>query len=209
MRHTGHQRREAAALPRIRCRQRERAHRASMKRAIKSDQMLPPRVIPGQLNSALNGFGAGVSVIEFVRPAHGSNRRKAFRQVVQLLVVEIGPRHVDQFGGLFLNRRDDRGMTVAGGNHRYAGRKIEEAIAVHVFNDRTSAALGHQRIRPRVARRYVARIVGDDALCVRPRQRQRYVRNVGNTIGVSSIRHRSFRPLFASNVEPDALCQRQ
>ena len=53
----------------------------------------------------------------------------------QLLVIEIGARHVDQPGGLLLNRLDHPRMAVAGRHHRDAGVEIQKAVAIHVFDD--------------------------------------------------------------------------
>jgi hypothetical protein len=77
--HAGHERREAPLLLRLRRRQRERSHGAPMESAEEGDHVLPLAVIARQLQSALDGFRAGVSVIDLVRSRHGHNfeRRSA------------------------------------------------------------------------------------------------------------------------------------
>jgi hypothetical protein len=63
------------------------------------------------------------------------------------------PGDVNQLGGLLLDGGNHFGMAVAGGGHGDARRKVEKLVAVHVFHADAAAALGHQRIRARVAGR--------------------------------------------------------
>ena len=113
--------------------------------------MLAPGMVTGQLEGALDGFRAGVAVEEAVRPGHGRDCRKAFGQVGQRLVVEVGAGDVDQFRGLLLDSGNNFRVAVAGGRHGDAGGEIEEFVAVDVFNANAAAAVGDQRIGAGVA----------------------------------------------------------
>ena len=57
---------------------------------------------------------------------------------------------MNQFGSLLLDRGDNLRMTMAGGYHGDAGRKVEELIAVHVFDHCAAAFFGDKRIIARV-----------------------------------------------------------
>jgi hypothetical protein len=82
------------------------------------------------------------------------DRRSA--SVTMLLVIEIRARHVDEFGGLFLDGGDHVGMAVAGRGHGDAGREVVELVAIDVGDDDAAAALGHQRVGAGVGRRNIA-----------------------------------------------------
>ena len=147
-----HQRREAALLLRLRSGQRERPHRPPMERAQKSDHLLPLRVIARQFQSALDGFGPGVSVVNLVRPRHGRDLRKALGQRHHAFVIKVCARHVDQFARLLPNRGHHFRMAVPSGSHRNPRRKIEELVAIRILDHNAAAALGNQRIRACVGR---------------------------------------------------------
>ena len=70
----------------------------------------------------------------------GAIARQLLGQRRPSLVVEIGAGHVDQPRGLLLDGIDHARMAMAGGHHRDAGIEIEEAVAVHVFDDGAFAA---------------------------------------------------------------------
>ena len=162
--HAGHERREAPLLLRLRRRQRERSHGAPMESAEEGDHVLPLAVIARQLQSALDGFRAGVSVIDLVRSRHGHNLREALGQRHHALVVEVGARHVNQFARLLLNGGDHFRMTMSGRSHGDTGGKVEELIAIHVFDHNAAAALGNHRIRARVGRRNIFVVARQNAL---------------------------------------------
>jgi hypothetical protein len=151
--HAGHERGKAPALLRLGRGERQRAHSASVERAEERDDVLPLGVIAGKLQRALDGFGAGVAVVNAVRSGHGSDLRKALAELHHVLVVEIGARHVDQFAGLLLNSSDHIGMAVAGGGHGDSGGEIEEFVAVNIGDNDAAAALGDQRVGAGVGRR--------------------------------------------------------
>src|SRR5579864_7783958 len=62
VRHSRNQRRESPPLLRLRRRQRQRAHGASVKRTEERDDVLPLRVIPRQFQRTLDRFRARVAV---------------------------------------------------------------------------------------------------------------------------------------------------
>ena len=68
-------------------------------------------------------------------------------------IIKIRAGNVDQFGGLFLNRGDNSRMAMPGGDDGDARGKIQEHVAVHVFDHRAAARFRHQRITARVGRR--------------------------------------------------------
>ena len=85
-----------------------------MKRAKERDDVRPLRVITRELQGALDGLGAGVAVVDFVRAGHGRDLRQALGQRDHALVIKVGTRHVDEFGGLLLHGSDYVRMAVAG-----------------------------------------------------------------------------------------------
>ena len=155
---------EAALLLRLGGGERERAHGAAVEGAEEADDVLASGVVAGELQRALDGFGAGVAVVEAVRPGHGRDGGEALGQGDHVLVVEVGAGHVDQLGGLVLDGFDDFGMTVAGGDDGDAGGEVEELVAVDVVDADAAAAFGDQRIAAGVAGGDEAVIVGDDLL---------------------------------------------
>ncbi len=104
-------------------------------------------MVTRQLESAFNGLGTGVAVEEAMGSRHGSNRRKPFSQVRERLVVKVGTRNVNEFGGLLLNGGHHFGVTMAGGRDGDAGRKVKEFVAVDILDANAAAAFGDQRIR--------------------------------------------------------------
>ena len=85
---------------------------------------------------------------------------------------------MNQFGGLLLNGRNDLGMAMAGGDHGDARREVEKLVAVNVFNANAAAALGHQRIRARIAGRDQPRIGSTAACALGPGKGQTQFRSV-------------------------------
>ena len=153
MRHARHQRREAPLLLRLRRRQRERAHRAPMKRTQKRDDVLPACVIARELHRALNRLCAGVAIEKRCGPGIGATAESRLASSVSVLVIEICSGDVNQLRRLLLDRRHNFGMTMPRRNHGDARRKIQKLVPVHVFHANTAPALRHQRIRPRIAGR--------------------------------------------------------
>ena len=137
-----------------------------MEGAEEGDHVLPAGVVAGQLQRALDGFGAGVAVVEAMRPRHGCDGGEPLRQRDHALVVEVGAGHVDQLAGLLLDGLDDLRMAMAGGGDGDAGGKVEELVAVHVFDPGAAAALGDQRIAARVGGRHPAIVCFDDGACL-------------------------------------------
>ena len=70
---------------------------------------------------------------------------------------------MDEFGGLLLNGGDDFRMAVAGGDDGDAGGKVEELIAVDIFDAQATPALRDHGIGARVAGRDEAVVGLDDA----------------------------------------------
>ena len=121
--------------------------------------MLPPGVIPRQLQRALDRLGAGVAIEKAMRSRHRRNRRELLGKVGQRLIVKIRPGNMNQFRRLLLNRSNHFGMTMAGGSHGDAGSEINEFVSVHIFDAHAASAFCHQRIGTRIAGRDQA-IVG-------------------------------------------------
>ena len=118
----------------------------------KGDDVLPFGVVARELERGFNRLGAGVPVINLVRAGHGRNLGEAFGERNHALVVEVGARHVDQFARLPLYRSDYVRMAMAGRSDGDAGRKIEELVAVYVFDDQAAAAFCDHGIRAGVGR---------------------------------------------------------
>src|SRR5581483_11888712 len=95
---------------------------------------------------------ARVSVVDLVRSWHGSDLREALGQGDHALVVKIGTRHVDQFGGLPLDCLYYTWMAVAGRGHRDPGGEIEELVAVGVFYPKAASAFRDHWVGARVRR---------------------------------------------------------
>ena len=172
MGHARNQRREPALLLRLRRRQRQRAHGASVEGAEERDHLLPLSVVARQLQRSLDRLGARVAVVNLVRPFHGRDLRQSLAPSCTMrFVIEVGARHVNQLGRLLLDGGNHLGMAVAGRGHRNAGSEIEELVAVHVFDDAAAAALRDQRIGARVRRRNVTLVPLQNALGIGAGQR--------------------------------------
>ena len=160
---SGHERRKAAALLGLGAGERERAHGASVEGSVEGDDVLALGVVASEFECGLDGFGAGVAVVDAVRAGHGRDLREAGGEFGELRVVEVGAGHVEQLGCLFLDGGDDLGMTVAGRGHGDSGGEVEELVAIHVLDDDAASALGDQRVGTGVGGRDEAGIGGDDA----------------------------------------------
>src|SRR5215469_1177050 len=157
---------EPPPLLRLRRCERKRSHRASMKGAQERDHVLPLGVIARQLQRGFHRLSTRIAVIKLMGAFHRSDLRKPFRQRKHALVVKVGTRHVDQFPRLLLNRGDHFRMAMSRRRHRNAGRKVEELVAVDVFDNHATSALRYQRIRPRVRWRNELVVTFQDALGV-------------------------------------------
>ena len=123
-----------------------------MKSAVEGDEFFAARVVAREFDGGLDRFGAGIAVIDALLFFAGRDGGEFFGELDHVRVVEIGARHVDQFGGLPLNRGDHVGMAMSGGNHGDAGGEIDERIAVHVFDERAAPAGGDERVAARIRR---------------------------------------------------------
>ena len=73
---------------------------------------------------------------------------------------------MNQLGGLLLNGGDDFGMAVPRRADGDACGEIQKCIAVNVLDNRATAALGDERIVPRIGRRHEFGVVFHNALGV-------------------------------------------
>src|SRR5579864_7863022 len=170
VRHSRHQRREAAALLRLGRGQRQRSHGSPMEGAKKRDHLLPACVIARQLERALNRLRTRVPVVNAMRPRHRRNFRQPLGQRDQAFIIKIRARHVDQFARLLLNGSNHVGMAMAGGSDSDAGRKIEKLVAIHIGDEDSASLLCDKRIRAGIRRRNVTLIAFQNTLGVRSRQ---------------------------------------
>ena len=113
VKNAGEQRAEAFALHSAARGERERAHGAAVKRAVKRNQLVALRMKLGQLDGCFDGFRAGISEINALGGFSWGDGREALRQFDQRRIIKIRAGHVNQFGGLLLNCGDDIGMAMA------------------------------------------------------------------------------------------------
>ena len=71
---------------------------------------------------------------------------------------------MDELRCLLLDGLHDVGMAMAGGHDGDAGVHVQEAVAVHVFDDGSPAALDDKRIAAGIARRDIAMVFFDHFL---------------------------------------------
>ena len=151
MRDPGDQRSKTPPLLGLGSGERKSTHGAPMKAAKEGDHVLPAGMVPGQLQSALDGFRSGISVVKAVRSGHRRNGREPFGKCHHVLVIKIGARDVDQLGGLLLDGGHYFGMAMPGRNHGDAGGKVQKLVSVDIFNPYAAAAFGHHGIGTGVA----------------------------------------------------------
>ena len=85
-----------------------------MERPEESDDAVPPGVPAGELEGGFEGFGPAVGEEDSSwRLGPGAISRQPLGEIDLRLVVEVGAAHVEQLGGLVLDRRDDLGVAVA------------------------------------------------------------------------------------------------
>src|ERR1017187_4152615 len=112
-----------------------------MKAAEEANNMLASGVVARELHCTFNRFRARVAVVDAVRAGHRSNCGEPCGKCRHLLIVKIRAGHVNELGTLVLNRLHDFGMTMAGGVHRDASGKVEETVAIDIFDMATLTAL--------------------------------------------------------------------
>ena len=151
--HFRDQRFEAAALRHFTGRQRKCSHRPSVERPIESDDVLPLRVVAGELDRPFDRFGSRVCEQHSLWRRSRRDCRQLAGEIAEWRVVEIRATHVQQLLGLFLNRLYDAWMTMSRRTDRNPGREIKEQIAVHVFHCRPVSPPNGQRIETSVRRR--------------------------------------------------------
>src|SRR6185437_3311957 len=142
----------------------------SVKGSEEGDNVLPPGVVTGDLQGALNGLGPGVAVVKTMRAGHGRDSRQPLGKRHQRLIVEVRAGHVDQLGGLVLNGLHHFRMTMACRDDGDSGGKVQELVAVHVFHANAAPALGDHRVRAGVAGRDYTVVSLDNAAGVGTRQ---------------------------------------
>jgi hypothetical protein len=178
VRDPGNQRSKTPPLLRLGSGERKSAHGAPVEGSEEGDHVLPPGVVAGELQRALDGLRPGISIIEAMRSGHRRDGREAFGKRHHVFVIEIGAGDVDQFGGLFLDGGDYLRMAMSGRNHGNAGGKVQELVSVYIFHAQAAAALGHHGIGAGVAGGDVALVAGDNRAGFRPRHRTQEFRTV-------------------------------
>ena len=163
--HPRDERTEAAALRRAAGGQRESTVGAPMKGVGEGNELVPARINPRQFHGGFNRFRSRVAEIDAFPPRAGRNLGEFPGQGHQAGVVEIRPRHMDQFRGLRSDGADDLRVAVPGGDHGDPGAEVQEPIAVHVLDQRAPASLGDERIAAGIGRRDIEVILFDDPLC--------------------------------------------
>src|SRR5205807_1442278 len=103
--------------------------------AEEGDDLVAAGRVACQFDGAFHGFRAGVAETDAARHVARRDARQRLREGDHLLIVEIGPGHVDQARSLFLDGADYLGMAVSGGGDGDARVEIEEAIAIYVLDD--------------------------------------------------------------------------
>ena len=98
------------------------------------DEIGPPGVGPGDLDSVLIGFGAGVGEEHFLgRPPHWGQLGQLFRQGHVALVGDDVEHAVKVLFRLGLDRVDDLRVGVADVQHADAADPVQKAVAVQVL----------------------------------------------------------------------------
>ena len=131
-----------------------------MEAADETDDVLPAGVVAGELEGALDCFGAGVAVVELVRAGHGSERGEALGDLRHEVVVEVRAGHVDEFGGLLLDCSHHFWMTMPGGVDGDAGGEVEDSLPSTSSMRQATAALYDERVVAGVARRHLRVVAG-------------------------------------------------
>ena len=91
-----HHRHEPRAVDRLAARERHRAEGPPVKRPPEGDHVLPAGLVPGELEGRLDGLGPRVREEHPVPARHRRQPCQPLGQRDLLLVIEIGPRHVQE-----------------------------------------------------------------------------------------------------------------
>ena len=142
-----------------------------MERAEERNNLLASSVIARHFQRALNRLSPGIAVEELMRPRHRRHSRQPLGKIRQMLVVEIRARNMNQLRRLLLDRSHDFGMAMTRRNHRNPRSEVEELVSIRIFQPNSPPALGHQRIRARIARRDQPMIGFNNSPRLRSRQR--------------------------------------
>ncbi len=161
---------EALALHGAARRQAERAEGAAVERAEERDQERALGVVARQLDGRFVRLGARVAEEALDLAVDRDDAADLLGQPHLRLVVEVGPRHVQELLRLLDDGGDDVGMRVSGRVDGDAGGAVEELVAVDVLDDGAFTAGHHQRIAAGVGRRHRLGVAGDDRLGVRAGQ---------------------------------------
>ena len=133
------QRAKSLALHGLRSSERKRAKRASVKAAIKGDDLVAARMVSRQLDGRFDGFRAGISKINFLRLFAGSHGGEPLGKFHHVREIEIRAGNMDQLGGLLLNRFDNARVAMPRGDDGDARGKIQKHVSVHVLDHRAAA----------------------------------------------------------------------
>ncbi len=169
-------------------RQRKRSQRAAVEASVKSDQLVASGVVARQFDRRLDRLSAGIAEIYAPGCVTWSNGGQFLRQLHHVLVVEVGPGHVDQAAGLALDRRDHVGVAVARGCHSNSGIEVEKAVAVDVFYHGAAAAFDDQRIAPGIRRGQHLRVPFDNRPRPRTGQGRDELRKIGSNCFIGQHR---------------------
>src|ERR1700681_843993 len=115
-----------------------------MKAAKERNELLAPRGMHGELQSCLDSFSAAVGEMSPRRSRDGHDLVELLGQFRHALVVIIGAAHVNQLGGLVLNRAYDFRMAMPGRTDRNPGVTVQKNVAINVFDPDAGGALGYQ-----------------------------------------------------------------
>ncbi len=102
-------------------------------------------------------------------------------KVTMRFVIEIGAGHVEEFGGLFLDRPDDARVGMAGCDYGDAGGEVEEVVAVDIFDDGSFSALHNERITAGVGSRKHRLVAANDLLRLGPGQGSQNIGQSGSS----------------------------
>ena len=165
---TRHHRKKSLLLNAFAAGQGERSHGPAMERPKESDKLAAAGMVAGHLESRFHRFGPRIAEVNPFPGVSRHERRKFFGERDHIFVIEVGARHVDQLGGLFLNSLNHLGMAMSGGRDGDSGIEIEETIPIDILNDGSAAASNHQRIGTGIGGRQNGAVPSDDGPGVRP-----------------------------------------
>ncbi len=118
-------------------RQRHRHQRPAVKRIFKTNHRRPFRVSARNLDSVLHGFCAGIHKHGLLRKFSRRQRIQLFRNGNIALVRRHAEAHMEILLHLLANRVQHACVSVPNVQAADAARKIDEAVAIDVFNYRS------------------------------------------------------------------------